>query len=1204
MKYYVFMIIITCCCCNLFSDILPDSLNIYEIFINENGGFYAESGRDEILAELELPEDLKGITCLDICFIPTQNVFYVYGDRKILVYDGNDLNFIQSIELSNKTKLYFPYPSSPKMDKMCYIPEYDLVACHSNEGKIVIIDPSINSIINEINYPEFIFLMRYDEYILKFNNRDNNLYMSCNYGNSGYTQSCLISYSLNAQGNISLNYSQTFGIGNLITDVVFNPYRDRIYANFYFSGTKILNSLDGSEINTFTYGSGRTKRMCFVDNYPEPSKVLSMVLNNDDFQLTAIDAEDDYTIEYYLFPTDTTLPIYHSVVNNKVYIGGKSVIYVIDDEFSPLNPPQPQSIYFSNFYNSIVYDIVVDPINNRLFLAHYNGICVIDTESHEIVLDAAFQLSLYSRLSLNTLNGSFISISPKIRKITKIDNNLQIQHENVGCSTNLGIYCSGANKIFLYEPPTCQLSDIVVLDLTNNSRTLIEGIPAVSGMVYDEVANRIYISSALEPVIRVMDATSNILLPNEYIHFDSPDDDCQGIFLSPNRILYCALDLQKIALVDLSQQPPPVIYDYISLPLDLLCNPQFVYNESSNEVWISVDPYPFPTYGKIFIYDDTFPQTNSHAIFNPDPFIKKMKYANIDNEPYIIFQEGSNLWKVNQSYQITNITPCSVYDFDVGSSNSAYIVSSDSEYLHILDLSTNEESQIQMPGCPYFPFYNYINNKLYTFVINPSNDYNIEIATLDCITNEITSSTTGSYYYPNIGVNGFINHSVKSEFILNPDDNILYFHPGDNVVKILQCDNEEKTLSRDYNWESFPRLERDAAINEAVDVVPILETIEPFDDIELINFVAVSDELTYNINNNPLWQPYQNYDIQSTRLYKIKADPYAQRTLELSGTRIASNYQLEYSLYPNAYQWLGFWLPGTQNMIESFDEYWQYVEKVKSEEWFYSPAIVQRGGDPTYPIVLSAENLTLSYGKGYMVLFKENTPPITDFHWTLSAAAEEPEKKAEPENFTYTEKADYEAIDVFNIPPSVTEIGVFEDEVCVGAVVVEDTCAQILVYSENANRDPIPFTLEVVTGRGFSTPIKDYQVLNLQTGKYETISIFSGRQEYSIIRFSDEDEPENEILSTPQLYGNYPNPFNPKTTISFSLPEEEDIELTIYNIKGQKVKTLYSGLADEGEHTMIWEGKDSNDKLVSSGLYFYKLKTNNKELTRKMLMMK
>ena len=89
-----------------------------------------------------------------------------------------------------------------------------------------------------------------------------------------------------------------------------------------------------------------------------------------------------------------------------------------------------------------------------------------------------------------------------------------------------------------------------------------------------------------------------------------------------------------------------------------------------------------------------------------------------------------------------------------------------------------------------------------------------------------------------------------------------------------------------------------------------------------------------------------------------------------------------------------------------------------------------------------------------------------------------------------------------------------------------------------------------------------------------------------------EQEVEKQVITKPILHKNYPNPFNPTTTISFSLPEEENVEIVIFNIKGQQVKTLYKGMAEEGEHKMIWNGKDTNNKLVSSGFYFYKLKTN------------
>ncbi len=340
--------------------------------------------------------------------------------------------------------------------------------------------------------------------------------------------------------------------------------------------------------------------------------------------------------------------------------------------------------------------------------------------------------------------------------------------------------------------------------------------------------------------------------------------------------------------------------------------------------------------------------------------------------------------------------------------------------------------------------------------------------------------------------------------------------------------------------------------------------------------------------------------------YKIFVGGTNTTTLTVDGDRLPANHTIDGALNSGEYHWLGFWIPRTQNMIESFGEgpdgFWQYVKKVKSEDWFYSPAINPRGGDPTYPVAISAEGLTLEYGKTYLVLFNET---VEGFHWTDTSITVETEKKAEPESFTYTEKADYEAIDVYNIPPNVTEIGVFEDDICVGAVVVEDTCAQILVYSDNANRDPIPFTFEFVAGRGFSTSVKDYQVLDWETGKFESRSIFSGRQEYSILRFGDEDEPEDNTLLTPQLHGNYPNPFNPTTTIEFSLVQTSQfVTLEIFNIKGQKVKTLYKGIAEEGKHSVTWEGKDTNGKSVSTGIYFYKLKTGKKEISRKMLLLK
>ncbi len=97
----------------------------------------------------------------------------------------------------------------------------------------------------------------------------------------------------------------------------------------------------------------------------------------------------------------------------------------------------------------------------------------------------------------------------------------------------------------------------------------------------------------------------------------------------------------------------------------------------------------------------------------------------------------------------------------------------------------------------------------------------------------------------------------------------------------------------------------------------------------------------------------------------------------------------------------------------------------------------------------------------------------------------------------------------------------------------------------------------------------------------------------------------DQLPVTDYQLANFPNPFNPTTTISFSIPEQSKVNLTIYNIKGQKVKQLVSNQISAGEHSVIWDGKDSNDNQVGSGIYFYKLNVNGKtEAVKKCLLLK
>lgn len=86
---------------------------------------------------------------------------------------------------------------------------------------------------------------------------------------------------------------------------------------------------------------------------------------------------------------------------------------------------------------------------------------------------------------------------------------------------------------------------------------------------------------------------------------------------------------------------------------------------------------------------------------------------------------------------------------------------------------------------------------------------------------------------------------------------------------------------------------------------------------------------------------------------------------------------------------------------------------------------------------------------------------------------------------------------------------------------------------------------------------------------------------------------------------NYPNPFNPTTLILFSIPEDSNINLSVYNMRGQKINTLTNDDYTKGSHSVTWNGEDESGKQVGSGIYFYKLNVNGKtELVKKCMLLK
>jgi len=139
------------------------------------------------------------------------------------------------------------------------------------------------------------------------------------------------------------------------------------------------------------------------------------------------------------------------------------------------------------------------------------------------------------------------------------------------------------------------------------------------------------------------------------------------------------------------------------------------------------------------------------------------------------------------------------------------------------------------------------------------------------------------------------------------------------------------------------------------------------------------------------------------------------------------------------------------------------------------------------------------------------------------------------------------------------------------------------------------------TNPNIYTALSEFEVLAGYVSQFDTISPYvEGRIQCVPSVYADDPviTPEHE------LRGNYPNPFNPTTSIEYSLTKDTHVSIVVYNLKGQKVKTLVNKDMEEGRHTMIWNGTDENNSRVTSGIYLYKLKAGGFQQTRKMILLK
>ena len=103
----------------------------------------------------------------------------------------------------------------------------------------------------------------------------------------------------------------------------------------------------------------------------------------------------------------------------------------------------------------------------------------------------------------------------------------------------------------------------------------------------------------------------------------------------------------------------------------------------------------------------------------------------------------------------------------------------------------------------------------------------------------------------------------------------------------------------------------------------------------------------------------------------------------------------------------------------------------------------------------------------------------------------------------------------------------------------------------------------------------------------------------------ERDESFNGALpKSPTLSQNYPNPFNPSTRAEYFLPERSDVNISVYDIQGKLVQTIFNGEMNRGKYRVEWDGKDSHGSDVASGIYFLGMNASGRMITKRMVKQK
>lgn len=474
------------------------------------------------------------------------------------------------------------------------------------------------------------------------------------------------------------------------------------------------------------------------------------------------------------------------------------------------------------------------------------------------------------------------------------------------------------------------------------------------------------------------------------------------------------------------------------------------------------------------------------------------------------------------------------------------------------------------------------------------------------------------HYYPGPGRRfaGFMSEfpsNVYNTYQLENNELVFISSTG-NVVRMPHFSPDQHNTGftqrlafrQGINWSGFPIIPDGAQLSSLNHFVAADKG-----GLHKVDYVNVSGEEQSTIyNDSEGWDP--NPDLDPKKLYKLHFTSYS-RPLHYgaadfficNASFIGQSDAILTDIAAYEEYWVSYTLLSSQNIRDAFGPAWRHVKSVRAENWYYEAMPENpRGTIPIIPDSWSTKGKNMEFGKGYIIKFKR---ALNQLVWHRSnAPLREFKERSMSTSFKWEEAPDYVVVDIVDVDnaESVKEIGVKQNGVCIGATSVDELPHQILIYPDYDNPAPLEFEI-IYDSKAPPSNHQDYLLFDETDYTFAADRIIPEKDGLYIVNLSrtnaDNDcKPIAKVKNTT----NYPNPFNPSTSISFVLSKETEATVQIYNIKGQKVFDFGAKHYPAGKTTLDWNGKDKSNSPVSSGIYFVRIKTNDDSHTHKMIMMK